>query len=76
MVSGNWEIYSIFYRGDRVWTLGMNSGWFYDGHFFGAAQYLRRVDVCECFYLWEIRSYTKIWESRESLAFARKNGRD
>jgi len=26
-------------------------------------------------FIYEIKSYTKIWESRESLVFARKNGR-
>jgi len=48
---------------------------FYDGHFFvGATQCLQRIGVYECFYLWEMRSYTKIRESRESFAFAKKNG--
>ena len=49
---------------------------FYDGHFFllawhNVSDWRLFVNV---FYLWEMRSYTKICVFRRSLTFARKNG--
>jgi len=63
-VNKDWDC-NIFCHEGR--TLGMNRGRFYDGHFFGAARLRCVVILVNVFYLWELRSYTKIYDSKGLL---------
>jgi len=66
MVSRDWGC-NIFYRKDKVQTLSLNSGQFYDGHFFLARHNVSDLLTFVNVFIYERRDFIQKFESLERI---------